>query len=114
MPPMKSFSLVPALLLLACASAFAADKVVKPVAYRVQLDVVNDDFDGKLCWFHPRAGAIPGPMPTVVLTMQRWNVARSDVFYPIASLVSPDLGRRSEEHTSELQSPYVISYAVFC
>jgi hypothetical protein len=90
---MKSFSLVPALLLLACASAFAADKVVKPVAYRVQLDVVNDDFDGKLCWFHPRAGAIPGPMPTVVLTMQRWNVARSDVFYPIASLVSPDLGR---------------------
>src|ERR1051325_6969473 len=22
--------------------------------------------------------------------------------------------RRSEEHTSELQSPYVISYAVFC
>ena len=24
------------------------------------------------------------------------------------------LGRRSEEHTSELQSPSVISYAVFC
>src|ERR1051325_12223792 len=23
-------------------------------------------------------------------------------------------GHRSEEHTSELQSPYVISYAVFC
>src|ERR1051325_1570776 len=23
-------------------------------------------------------------------------------------------GKRSEEHTSELQSPYVISYAVFC
>src|ERR1051325_6303730 len=24
------------------------------------------------------------------------------------------IGKRSEEHTSELQSPYVISYAVFC
>src|ERR1051325_12207019 len=34
-------------------------------------------------------------------------------------VVGPDPGRvddllRSEEHTSELQSPYVISYAVFC
>src|ERR1051325_3699595 len=26
----------------------------------------------------------------------------------------PPRGERSEEHTSELQSPYVISYAVFC
>src|ERR1051325_9188504 len=26
----------------------------------------------------------------------------------------PPLLHRSEEHTSELQSPYVISYAVFC
>src|ERR1051325_3404016 len=25
-----------------------------------------------------------------------------------------DMRNRSEEHTSELQSPYVISYAVFC
>src|ERR1051325_12074225 len=30
-----------------------------------------------------------------------------------AGRVRPD-HRRSEEHTSELQSPYVISYAVFC
>src|SRR5216117_4271846 len=26
----------------------------------------------------------------------------------------PFVGRRSEEHTSELQSPFLISYAVFC
>src|ERR1051325_503003 len=36
----------------------------------------------------------------------------------IAALFGPagdtDDPRRSEEHTSELQSPYVISYAVFC
>src|ERR1051325_6922222 len=29
-------------------------------------------------------------------------------------LESAGVGERSEEHTSELQSPYVISYAVFC
>src|ERR1051325_3273526 len=29
---------------------------------------------------------------------------------PVVALI----GWRSEEHTSELQSPYVISYAVFC
>lgn len=68
-------------------------KPVTPVPYRIQLDVVSDGYDGQTCWFHPRAGAVPGPTPTVVLTMQKWNVKRSDVFYPIASLVSADLGR---------------------
>ena len=28
--------------------------------------------------------------------------------------VIAEVRKRSEEHTSELQSPYVISYAVFC
>ena len=88
---MKSFSLLPLLGLVVVHAALAAE--VKPVAYRLQLDVVSDEFDGKLCWFHPRAGAIPGRTPTVVLTMQRWNVARSDVFYPIASMASPDFGK---------------------
>src|ERR1051325_11904512 len=32
---------------------------------------------------------------------------------PFEMVRLPD-GSRSEEHTSELQSPYVISYAVFC
>src|ERR1051325_11776739 len=31
-----------------------------------------------------------------------------------ASSFWPSIIQRSEEHTSELQSPYVISYAVFC
>ena len=66
---------------------------VTPVAYRIQADVVSDGYDGQTCWFHPRAGAMPGPVPTVVLTMQKWNVKRSDVFYPLASLESPDLGK---------------------
>ena len=32
----------------------------------------------------------------------------------LASLAASSPYLRSEEHTSELQSPYVISYAVFC
>ena len=63
-----------------------------PVGYRVQLDVVSEGFDGATCWFHPRAGAIPGAVPTVVLTQQKLNLKRSDVFYPVTSRVSTDLG----------------------
>jgi len=83
----------PALLGLALTlpAAFAAPALT-PIGYRVQLDVVSEGFDGKTCWFHPRAGAIPGPTPTVVLTLQEWNVKRSDVFYPVASRTSSDLG----------------------
>src|SRR5216117_3911582 len=33
---------------------------------------------------------------------------------PDAIVVGGDLSQRSEEHTSELQSPFLISYAVFC
>src|SRR5213595_4192278 len=33
---------------------------------------------------------------------------------PVRGCRSGDPGARSEEHTSELQSPSVISYAVFC
>jgi hypothetical protein len=79
--------------LLGSVVAAAAEPVVGPVSYRLQLDVVSEGFDGKTCWFHPRAGAIPGKVPSVVLTLQKWNLKRSDVFYPVASRVSPDLGR---------------------
>lgn len=64
-----------------------------PPGYRVDLRVVSEGFDGKTCWFHPRAGALPGSPPTVVLTMQPWLLASSDVFLPIHSLRSSDLGR---------------------
>ena len=63
------------------------------VKYRIQLDVISDGYDGKTCWFHPRAGAIPGAIPTVVLTMQHWLLAQSDSFGPVNSLVTGDLGR---------------------
>ena len=63
-----------------------------PVPYTVKIDVVTEGMDGEKCWFHPRAGAIPGATPTVVLTMQKWNTKRSDVFYPVASGETVDLG----------------------
>ena len=81
----------PLLALFAVVTLFAAD--VMPVNYRVQLDVISEGFDGQTCWFHPRAGAIPGATPQVVLTMQKLNLKRSDVFYPIASSASTDLGK---------------------
>ena len=71
----------------------AGAQAKEPARFQVRLDVVNEGYDGKTCWFHPRAGAMPGESPTVVLTMQELNLKRSDVFYPIASLESSDLGR---------------------
>src|SRR3546814_10785337 len=43
-------------------------------------------------------------------------IGRGDLAAAIGapSMTSPELGRRSEEHTSELQSLMRISYAVFC
>lgn len=50
-----------------------------PVPYTIKLDVVTEGMNGDKCWFHPRAGAIPGASPTVVLTMQQWNTKRSEI-----------------------------------
>ncbi len=64
-----------------------------PVGFKLQLDVVSDGYDGKTCWFHPRAGAIPGATPTVVLTMQKWDIKASDLFLPVQSQESKNLGK---------------------
>jgi hypothetical protein len=90
MKPCFSLALI---LMVTALAARAAETSIEPVRYRVQLEVVSEGYDGKTCWFHPRAGTIPGTPPTVVLTMQKLNVKRSDVFYPINSLESSDLGQ---------------------
>ena len=79
---------------------FAAADSVEPIPYRVVLDVISEGYDGASCWFSPRAGALPGPTPTIVLTMQRLNLQRSDVAYSIASTVSVD-GGKSWTHLME-------------
>ena len=77
----------------------------EPARYQARLEVVLEGYNGNTCWFHPRAGAIPGEIPTVVLTAQKLKLKHSDVYYPIASLESPDLGRTWTpivEHTQTL------------
>src|SRR3954464_7582469 len=77
-----------AAVLFAAAIAPAAE-----INYRIQLDTLSEGFDGKTCWVHPRAGAIPGPIPNVVLTMQKLRLTGSDVFYALNDLRSDDLGK---------------------
>ena len=60
--------------------------------YDVRLDVVSEGYDGKTCWFHPRAGAIPGKTPVVVMTLQKWDLQASDLFLPLQEMRSEDLG----------------------
>jgi len=67
-------------------------------SFRVQLDVVSDGYDGKMCWVQPRAGTIPpgaggNALPVVVLTMQKLLLAGSDVFYALQEMRTDDLGK---------------------
>jgi lysophospholipase L1-like esterase len=59
--------------------------------YTVQLDTVIKGYDAKMCWVHPRAGAMPGNPPSVVLTMQRLLLTGSDVFYALNDTRTDDL-----------------------
>src|SRR5262245_58912246 len=75
--------------------AISANALAKtPVDFRVQLDVLSKGYDGKTCWVHPRAGAIPGATPAVVLTMQKLLLTGSDVFYPLNEMRTDDLGKK--------------------
>jgi len=82
------------------ARAASADK-----NYQLQLDVLSTGFDKKTCWVHPRAGAIPGKTPKVVLTMQKLELTGSDVFHPLNDIRTDDLGKtwtKPVEHTDTL------------
>ncbi|MFN0195459.1 MAG: exo-alpha-sialidase, partial [Planctomycetaceae bacterium] len=64
----------------------AADE--KPLDYTIELTRVRQGYDGKMCWVHARAGAIPArgagnssDLPIVVMTTQKLVLERSDVFY---------------------------------
>ncbi len=60
--------------------------------YEVKLTTVTQGYDGKTCWVHTRAGAIPGATPSVVMTMQKLLLTGSDVFYALNDVRSDDLG----------------------
>ena len=77
-------------LLIAGMSVIAADPAP---GFRIQLDTLSHGYDGKTCWVHPRAGAIPGPTPSVVLTMQKLLLTGSDVFFALNEMRTDDLGK---------------------
>ncbi|MAT15502.1 MAG: sialidase [Planctomyces sp.] len=58
----------------------------------IERTVVHSGFDGEYCWVHPRAGAIPGETPSVVMTMQKLWLKGSDVFKPLQEMRTDDLG----------------------
>jgi hypothetical protein len=73
--------------------------------FRIQLDTLSRGYDGKMCWVHPRAGTIPGPVPSVVLTMQKLLLTGSDVFFALNEMRTDDLGktwRGPTEHAETL------------
>lgn len=63
------------------------------VPFELNRLIVSEGYDGSTCWVHPRAGAIPGPRPSVVLTMQKLLLTGSDVFYALNDTRSDDLGK---------------------
>ncbi len=81
----------------------AADQVTRSssVPFALELTTAHRGFDGRTCWVHARAGAIPPhspgnatARPLVVVTMQKLLLSRSDVFYGIHDTLSSDLGVR--------------------
>lgn len=91
------------LALLLTTPAFAAD-----VNFRIQLDTISEGFDKKTCWVHPRAGAIPGSTPSVVLTMQKLRLTGSDIFYALNEMRTDDLGKTwagPTEHSTLARRP---------
>jgi hypothetical protein len=40
----------------------------------IELQTISSGYDRKTCWVHPRAGAIPGDPPIVVLTMHKLRI----------------------------------------
>lgn len=65
----------------------------KGLPYTVKLETVTSGYDGKTCWVHPRAGAIPGPTPSVVMTMQKLLLTGSDVFFALNEVRTDDLAK---------------------
>ncbi len=80
--------------------------------YDIQLTVAREGFDGKLCWVHARAGAIPsgvGKAPMVVMTLQKLDISGSDVFYALNEMRTQNRGETwtdPEEHTSFARIPF--------
>ena len=63
--------------------------------YEIDLTVAREGFDGKMCWVHARAGALPpvqGEEPLVVMTLQKLDISGSDIFYALNEMRTVDGG----------------------
>ncbi|ACU02724.1 MULTISPECIES: sialidase [Pedobacter] len=73
--------------------------------YKIQLDVVSSGYNGIDNWFHPHAGIVPKKgLNEVVLTMQKWLIGRSDVFFALSHLKSKDLGKTWSDPKEDTQT----------
>ena len=80
--------------------------------FTIEQTVATQGFDGKMCWVHARAGAIPaaaGADPMVVMTLQKLQLSGSDVFYALNEMRTTDGGRtwsKPVEQKSFARVPY--------
>lgn len=80
--------------------------------FTIEPTVATQGFDGKMCWVHARAGAIPGgvdPNPTVVMTLQKLQLSGSDVFFALNEMRTHDGGKtwtKPVEHQSFSRVPF--------
>jgi len=98
------------------ASGLAVTGVADDSLYDIDLTVARQGFDGKFCWVHARAGAIPpqteanpGSDPLVVMTLQKLQLSGSDIFYALNEMRSDDLGESWSdpvEHASFKRVPF--------
>jgi hypothetical protein len=86
---------------MACASLFAGfcPDLSADLLYEIELTEATRGFDGKMRWFHARAGAIPPNLPVnpsdeplVVMTLQKLQISGLDVFFALNEMRSADLG----------------------
>ena len=68
--------------------------------YRIEVTTVAKGYDGRTCWMHARAGAIPpgtaanpSGTPIVVMTLQKLEADRSDVYYGLNDFRTDDLSK---------------------
>lgn len=80
----------------------------EPLTFAIERSVAHQGFDGKMCWVHARAGAIPvealgedATDPLVVMTMQKLLLTGSDVFYALNETRSTDRGQTWTEPTPQ-------------
>ena len=96
-------------LLIAATAATAADDPL----YSIDLTVATQGFEGKMCWVHARAGAIPAKDdsgdPAVVMTLQKLQLSGSDIFYALNEMRTTDGGEtwtKPKEHASFARTPF--------